>query len=130
MIESRRVIKIQGSLYVCLPASLCEELAIEKGDRCVFSLLPGYGLLLRKEGEGSKESIALEDLANLHQEADQIFHETRRKLRGLENQVVSNVWMKITGLLFKHGAFLLSPSPGASGDPHQLTPPKTRALKE
>jgi len=130
MAESRKTVKIKNSLYLCLPSAICEELKIGKGDRCQFFLVPGYGLLVRKEGDGSKESTPLEGLANLHQEADQIFHETRRKLRGLENQVVSNVWMKIFGLALKQGLIPLYPLPVASRDPDELGPKETKALKE
>ena len=112
MPESRKVIKIHNSFFVGLPSVICEELKIGKGDRCKFLLLPGFGLLVQKEGDGQREPIPLEGLANLHEEADQIFHETRRKIRGLQNQAIDIIWMRLTGLLFKHGpAVLYPPSP-------------------
>jgi len=44
--ESRGVVKINNSLYICLPSSMAEDMEIKKGDRCQFLLLPEYGILL------------------------------------------------------------------------------------
>lgn len=101
--ESRSVIKMRNSLYICLPSSMAEALEIEKGDRLRFLLLPGYGILLNKEGSQNKFRATLEGIADLQEAADKIVHEARRKLRGMEAQCVFHIWEKIFGLCLKEG---------------------------
>ena len=127
---SRSVIKIRKSLYVCLPSAICEELKIGKGDCCRFLLLPGYGLLIQKQAEREETGTPLEGLACLQDEADKIFQETRRKIRGLENQAVSNVWMKIFGLALKEGIIPIYPPSPSNQNPQGLIPEKTKAIKD
>jgi hypothetical protein len=101
--ESRSVIKMRNSFYICLPSSMAEALEIKRGDRCRFLLLPGYGILLRKEGMDGKFPAPLEAIANLKEAADEIVHEARRKIRGMVNQCVFHVYEKFFGLLIKDG---------------------------
>jgi len=107
--ESRSVVKINNSLYICLPSSIAEDLEIGKGDRCQFLLLPGYGTLLRKEEMEGRFHAPLEAIANLQQAGDNIVHEARRKIRGMENQCVFHIWEKIFGLCLKDGLVNIFP---------------------
>jgi len=84
--ESRKVFKIKNSFCICLPSSMVEMLEIKKGDRCQFLLLPGYGLLVKKEGMADSFHAQMEAISDLRQEADNIFHDFRRKARGLVHQ--------------------------------------------
>jgi len=65
---------------------MVEMLEIKKGDKCQFLLLPDYGLLVRKEGIAGRFPAPLEAISDLRKEADNIFHEFRRKARSLANQ--------------------------------------------
>lgn len=107
--ESRSVVKMRNSLYICLPSSIAAALKIKKGDRCQFLLLPGYGILLRKYDGGNRFPVPLEAIADLQQAADNIVHEARRKIRGMENQVVFHIWEKIFGLCLKDGLVNIFP---------------------
>jgi hypothetical protein len=107
--ESRSVVKMRNSFYICLPSSMAEALEIKRGDRCRFLLLPGYGILLRKEGMDGKFPAPLEAIANLKQAADEIVHEARRKIRGMEAQCVFHIWEKIFGLCLKDGLVNIFP---------------------
>jgi hypothetical protein len=118
--ESRSVVKMNKSLYMCLPSSMVEGLGIEKGDRCQFILLPGYGILLRKEEMEGRFPAPLEAIADLQQAADNIFHEVRRKIKGMENQVVFHIWEKIFGMCLKDGLLKIYPPPDASEEPLEL----------
>lgn len=118
--ESRSVIKMNKSLYICLPSSMVEGLGIEKGDRCQFILLPGYGILLRKEEMEGRFPAPLEGIADLQQAADEIVHEAVRKMKGMENQVVFHIWEKIFGLCLKDGLVNIFPLPSISEAPQGL----------
>jgi len=107
--ESRKVIKIKNSLFTCIPFSMAEALGIEKGDRCQMMLLPGYGILLRKEEMEGRFPAPLEAIADLQKTSNNILHDTKRKLKGMENQTVSNVWYKIFGLCLKDGFINIFP---------------------
>ena len=107
--ESRSVIRNGNSLFICLPFSMVEALEIEKGDRCQFLLLPGYGILLRKDGNDNRFPAPLEAIANLQQAADEIVHDVVRKMKGMENQVVFHIWEKIFGLCLKDGLINIFP---------------------
>ena len=122
--ESRSVIKMNKSLYICLPSSMVETLKIEKGDRCQFILLPGYGILLRKEEMEGRFPAPLEAIADLQQAADNIFHEVRRKIKGMENQVVFHIWEKIFDLCLKDGLINIFPSPPVLEGNKELLPEK------
>ena len=118
--ESRSVIKMNKSLYVCLPSSMVGGLGVEKGDRCQFLLLPGYGILLRKEGMEGRFPAPLEAIDSLQQAADNIVHEARRKIRGMEAQVTFNIWERIFGMCLKDGLLKIYPPPGSSEKPLEL----------
>ena len=118
--QSRSVIKKGNSLYLCLPSSMIEALGIERGDRCQLLLLPGYGMLLRKEGSENRFPAPFEAIANLQQAADEIVHEAVRKVKGMENQVVFHIWEKIFGLCLKDGLVNIFPPPPISEAPQGL----------
>jgi len=99
--ESRSVVKIGNSLYICIPSSVIEALEIKKGDRLRFLLLPGYGILLNKDGSENRFPVPLEAIAELQKAADNIVHEARRKIRGMENQAIFHIWEKIFGMCLK-----------------------------
>jgi antitoxin component of MazEF toxin-antitoxin module len=107
--QSRSIIKKGNSLYVCLPSSVIEALEIKRGDRCQFLLLPGYGMLLRKDGGENRFPGPMEAIANLQQAADEIVDEAVRKMKGMENQVVFHIWEKIFGLCLKDGLVNIFP---------------------
>jgi len=107
--ESRSVVKMRNSFYVCLPSSMAEALGIEKGDRCQFLLLPGYGILLRKGGTDGRFPAPLEAIANLQEAADEIVHEAVRRMKGMENQVVFHIWEKLFGMCLKDGLVNIFP---------------------
>jgi len=101
--ESRGVVKINNSLYICLPSSMAEDMEIKKGDRCQFLLLPEYGILLRKYDSENRFPAPLEAIGELQQAADNIVHEAKRKIRGMESQCIFHIWEKIFGLCLKDG---------------------------
>lgn len=107
--ESRKVIKNRNSLFTCIPSSMAEALGIEKGDRCQLMLLPGYGILLRKEGMEGRFPAPLEAIADLQKAADNILHETKRKMKSMENQIIFHVWEKLLGLSLKDGLINIFP---------------------
>ena len=107
--ESRSVVKMRNSLYICLPSSIVAALEIERGDRCQFLLLPGYGILLTKYDGENRFPAPLEAIANLKQAADEIVHEAVRKMKGMENQAVFHIWEKIFGLCLKDGLVNIFP---------------------
>ena len=118
--ESRSVVKINNSLYICLPSSMTEALEIERGVRCQFLLLPDYGILLRKDGGENRFPAPLEAIAELQQAADNIVHEAVRKMKGMENQVVFHIWEKIFGLCLKDRLVNIFPPPPISEAPQGL----------
>lgn len=118
--ESRSVIKVKNSLYICLPSSMTEALEIERGDRCQFLLIPGYGVLLRREEMEGRFPAPLEAIADLQEAADEIVHEAVRKMKGMENQVVFHIWEKIFGLCLKDGLVNIFPPPPISEEPQGL----------
>jgi len=120
--ESRKVVKNLNSLYVCIPSKMAEALKIERGDRCQFLLLPGYGLLIRKKGMDGKFPAPLEVIANLQQAADNIVHEARRKIRGMEAQITFNIWERIFGMCLKDGLLKIYPPGDGSEKPVELLP--------
>jgi len=107
--ESRSVVKMRNSLYICIPSSMTEVLDIKRGDRLRFLLLPGYGVLLNKDGSENRFPAPLEAIAELQRAADNIVNEARRKIRGMENQAVFHIWEKIFGLCLKDGLVNIFP---------------------
>ena len=51
----------------------------------------------------------MEAIADLQQAADNIVHEARRKIRGMENQAVFHIWEKVFGLCLKDGLVNIFP---------------------
>ena len=107
--QSRSVIKKGNSFQTCIPSSMVKALGIKKGGRCQFLLLPGYGILLRKDGGENRFPAPLEAIANLQQAADGIVHEAVRKMKGMENQVVFHIWEKLFGMCLKDGLVNIFP---------------------
>jgi len=107
--ESRSVVKINNSLYICLPSSMTDALEIKRGDRMRFLMLPGYGILLNKDGSENRFPAPLEAIAELQQAADNIVHEARRKIKGMENQCIFHIWEKIFSLCLKDGLVNIFP---------------------
>jgi len=107
----RSVISQKNSLYVNIPSSITEALEIRKGDHCELLLLPGYGILVRKAGSEGRFPAPLEAIASLQHGADNIVHETRRKMRSMVNQVSFLLWEKVLSDCLRTG-LVKSSQPG------------------
>lgn len=81
--DLRTVIQIKNSLFICIPQEAAENLSIKKSDRCEIILLPGYGVLVRKEGNGSKYPIPQEAEHQAQRAAREAYEETKRKIRAM-----------------------------------------------
>jgi len=96
VVEGRKVIKLKKSLFVCIPAGVCELAEIEKGDTLLVTYVPAMGIVFYKPEWRSPVPASVEVPARLKQIADNIYEELRRKARGLEAQFVANMMSKWT----------------------------------
>lgn len=101
--EFRKVIKIRNSLYLCLPATMCEMLALEKGDTFKVEYLEGYGLLVTKVYGDEEVPIGIERLTSMKHIADNIVAEVRRRIRSLYAQFSFNFMSRMLSDLIKGG---------------------------
>ena len=103
--EIRKVVKIRSSYFINIPASIVEDLKIEKGDSLRVGNLPGYGIIITRNEGVDKVSVNLESLERFQRAADNIFSELKRKAKSLENSFTFNVGSRIIGELLNTGWF-------------------------
>jgi len=99
VVEGRKVLKVKNSLFVCIPAGVCELAEIEKGDTLLVSYVPSIGIVFYKPEWRSPVPASVEVPARLKQIADNLYEEFRRKARGLEAQFTANMMSKWTSRL-------------------------------
>ena len=101
--EFRKVIKIRNSLYLCLPANMCEMLGLEKGDTFREEYLVGYGILITKVYGDEEVPIGIERLTSMKHIADNIVAEVRRRARSIMAQFSFNFMARLMSDMVKGG---------------------------
>ena len=108
--DLRTVIQIKNSLFICIPQESAENLNVKKGDRCEIILLPGYGVLVRKEGNGGKYPIPQEAEYQAQRAAREAYEETKRMIKALAARELEKVSVTVAGRvvpkLIKHAMWI------------------------
>lgn len=94
----RKLIKQRGSLYVSIPAGICEVLGFHKGDDVRVDYVPDLGILVKKQFSGVSAivpEVVEEEIKRVRGEA---LDEIRRAGKATANSLVNSVWLRTIGM--------------------------------
>lgn len=95
--ERRKVIKIKGSLYLCMPVEVRKGLGVGKGDTCEIFLIPGFGAVVRKKGGPGENPIPQEAIYSGMSAAKIAYQEVSRQAAILATKTLGKMEMAFMG---------------------------------
>jgi bifunctional DNA-binding transcriptional regulator/antitoxin component of YhaV-PrlF toxin-antitoxin module len=103
MMHLRKVVKVGNGLFVGIPAEVCENLGLERGDTLRMIYLEGYGFLMVKDYGEEEVPIPIQRLASMKLIADNIVADLRRRARSIMAQFSFNFMSRIMSDLIRGG---------------------------
>lgn len=94
----RKLIRQRGSLFVNIPAGICEVLGLHKGDDVKIDYVPDLGILVKKQFSGVVALVPEVGEQGIKQVRDEALDEIRRAGKAAANSMVNSVWLRTIGI--------------------------------
>jgi hypothetical protein len=103
MMHLRKIVKVGNGLFVGIPAEVCDNLGLEKGDTLRMIYLEGYGFLMVKDYGNEEVPIPIQRLASMRLIADNVVADLRRRAKSMMAQFSFNFMSRIMSDLIRGG---------------------------
>lgn len=105
--EFRKVVKIKGGYYVCIPLAIAEALELKKGERLRVSYVTGAGIFITQERGADRVPIEPRSIEGVKKSVDFLISETDVKLKKMVSDASSRFFTSMLEQLSRFGIFTL-----------------------